>query len=77
MLLPLLIALQIPLVVTAKTQVPATRSCRVDVITIPVATAVVVVPQTIVVTVATVHHHNVVGDGSGIEGSVGSGANGK
>lgn len=49
-----------------------------DVITIPVATAVVVVvPQTIVVTVATVHHHNVVGDGSGIEGSVGSGANGK
>ena len=78
LLLPLLIALQIPLVVTAKTQVPATRSCRVDIVTIPVATAVaVIIPQTIVVTVATVHHHNIVGDGSEVEGPIGSGANGK
>lgn len=71
LLLPLLIALQIPFVVTAETQVPATRSCRADVAAVSVVA--VVVPQTIVV--AVVHHHDVVGDGG--EGSVSRGTNGK
>lgn len=73
--LSLLIALQIPLVVTAETQVPATRSCRANVAAVVVATTVV--PQTIVVAVATVHHHEVVGDDGGVEEPVGGGTNGK
>lgn len=76
MLLPLLIALQIPFVVTAETQVPATRSCRTDVSAVPVAAAIAVVPQTIVVAVA-MHHQDVVGDDDGVEGPIGGGANGK
>lgn len=70
-LLQLLIALQTPLIVTAETQVPATRSCR----AVAVAATAAVAPQTIVV--ATVHHHEVVGDGGGVEEHVGGGANGK
>lgn len=44
---------------------------------VSVAAAAIAVFQTIVVAVATVHHHDVVGDGGGHEGPVGSGANGK
>lgn len=74
-LLPLLIVLQIPLVITTETQVPTTRSCRADVAAILVATAAVA--ETIVVAVATVHHQEIVGDDGGVEGPVGGGANGK
>jgi len=73
-LLPLLIALQIPLVITAETQIPTTRSCCA--VSVAAVVAVAVVPQMIVVAVATVNHHNAVGDGGGIKGPVG-GANGK
>lgn len=70
-LLLLLIALQIPFVVTAETQIPATRSCR-------AAAAVVAAPQTTAVAaVATVHHHDAIADGDGVVGSGGGGANGK
>lgn len=70
-LLHSLIALQIPFVVTAETQIPATRSCRTAAAAAPVA------PQPTVAAVATVHHHDAVADGDGVEGSAGGGANGK
>lgn len=70
-------ALQIPLVVTAKTEAPATRSCRPDVATVSVAAATDIVPQAIVVAaiaiaaaVAMEHHYDVFGDGDGSSGLI-------
>jgi len=76
--------LQIPLVITAKTQTPATRSCRPDIATV-VAVTDIVVPQTIVIVViivsiaiaAMMHHYDIFGDGNGSGGLVDDGGSGE
>jgi len=78
------IMLQIPLVITAKTQTPATRSCRPDIATV-VAVTDIVVPQTIVIVViivsiaiaAMMHHYDIFGDGNGSGGLVDDGGSGE